>query len=112
MAIDIAGPDHPEGEGLDEDPADQVLAIAAALDADGPAEHVGEEQDEHQRLQGDVEQLLGELADVLDPPAGEHDRLADAASRAGRRRLAVSGEVGAVRVAVMWGSQRGRARTR
>ena len=65
----------------------QVLAVVAALHGDRAAEHVREQQHEHQRLQGDVEQLLGDLADVLDVAAGEHQGVAtsvrDAATATG-----------------------------
>src|SRR4029453_19364524 len=49
---------------LDEDPAHQVLVVVAAGHRDRPAEDVGEEQDEHERLDRDVDQLLGDLADM------------------------------------------------
>ena len=75
---------HPEGERLDEDAADEVLAVVAAVDVDGAAEHVGEQQHEHQRLHRDVEQLLGDLADVLDVAAGEHERVGHQRAQAGR----------------------------
>ena len=87
VAIAVAGPDEAERERLDEDAADQVLAVAAALHRDRAAEHVREQQHEHQRLQRDVEQLLGDLADVLDVAPREHERVAQRAraSRRGRR---------------------------
>ena len=55
----------PKAERLHEDAADEVLAVVAAADGDGAAEDEREQQHEHQRLQGDVEQLLGDLPDVL-----------------------------------------------
>ena len=42
-----------------------------ALDLDRPAEHVREQHDEHERLDGDVGELLGNLADVLEVASGE-----------------------------------------
>src|SRR5690606_40338989 len=48
-------PGEAEGERLDEDPAHQVLAVAAPVDADRAAEDVGEQQHEHEGLDGDVE---------------------------------------------------------
>src|SRR5262249_20249882 len=55
--------DQAERQRLDEDAADEVLAVVAA-DRHRPAEDVREKQHEHQRLQRDVEQLFGDLADV------------------------------------------------
>ena len=78
VAIDGGRTGEPEGQRLDEDAADDVLAVAAAVDRDRAAEHVREQQHEHQRLDRDVEQLLGDLADVLDVAAGEHERVAPA----------------------------------
>jgi hypothetical protein len=66
---------HPEGERLHEDPANQVLVVRAAGDVDHTAEHVGEQQHEHQRLQRHVEQLLGDLPDVLQVAARERERV-------------------------------------
>ena len=80
VAIEVAGPDDAEGERLHEDAADQVLAVAAAGDVDRAAEDVREQQHEHQRLQRDVEQLLGDLADVLEVAPGEHEAVRDRAS--------------------------------
>ena len=84
VAIAVAGPVEPERERLDQDAADDVLAVVAAADRDRAAEHVREQQHEHQRLQRDVEQLLGDLADVLDVAAREHERVAPP-RRANRR---------------------------
>ena len=68
----------PEGEGLDEDPADQVLVVVAAGERDRAAEDVGEQQHEHQRLDRDVEQLLGDLADVREVAPGEDEAVGQA----------------------------------
>ena len=81
VAIDDAGAHHPEGEGLHEDAADQVLVVVAAGDGDHAAEDEREQQHEHQRLQRDVEQLLGDLADVLEVAAGQREAVATASQR-------------------------------
>ena len=70
-----------EGERLDQDPADQVLVVAAAGHGDHAAEDVREQQHEHQRLQRDVEQLLGDLADVLEVARARATRLSDGPKR-------------------------------
>ena len=65
VAIDTRRAHDAEGERLHEDAAEQVLAVVAAGDGDHAAEDEREQQHEHDRLQRDVEQLLGDLADVL-----------------------------------------------
>src|SRR5262249_26551731 len=58
------GADEPEGDRLHQDSADQVLAVLAVRHADHATEDEAEQQHEHQRLEGHVEELLGDLADV------------------------------------------------
>ena len=89
-------PHDPEGERLDEHAADHVLAVAAAGHVDHAAEDVGEEQHEHHRLQRHVEQLLGDLPDVLEVAAGEREAVEQEVACAIRRPRIESrgGEVG------------------
>ena len=104
------GSGQAERERLDQDPADQELAVRAALHRDRATEHVREQQHEHERLERDVEQLLGDLADVLDVAAGEHERVAPPLrepapfaghhdGRRGRRSTGVASAVAVMRTA-------------
>ncbi len=100
--------DQAERQRLDEDAADEVLAVVAA-DRHRPAEDVREQQHEHQRLQRDVEQLLGDLADVGDLASGEHHGVAppgaEPAARSdvdGSDRGGVGGERGGHATASSW----------
>jgi hypothetical protein len=70
---------HGERQRLDEDAADQVLLVPAALHADGPTEHVREQQREHEWLHRDLGQLLGDLADVFKVASCEYERVGEGA---------------------------------
>ena len=71
VAIDMAGPIMANARVWMRMPPMRYSLYPAPLDVDGAAEHVGEQQHEHQRLDRDVGQLLGNLADVLEVAAGE-----------------------------------------
>ena len=73
VAIETPGPIIPKRERLHEDAADQVVRVVAAGDVDDAAEDEREQQHEHDRLQRHVEQLLGDLADVLEVAAGQRE---------------------------------------
>ena len=72
---------------------------------DGTAEDEREEQHEHQRLKRDVDQLLGDLPNVLDVAPGEHHRVGRQGREPGlgrlRRLLDAASTGSCVSVAVM-----------
>ena len=76
-----------EHHGLHHDPGQQELPVVRAGDRDRPAEHEGEQQHEHHRLHGDVEQHLRHPLDV-DQVAPDHGRRGLRQGRRGDRRAA------------------------
>src|SRR3984957_2940074 len=72
-----AGLHRAEGHRLHEDPRHQVVHVAGAGDVDGPAEHVAEQQHEHDGLHGGEEQGLGDPGVAEDVPLGDGQRVRD-----------------------------------
>ena len=81
MSFEVATPAPmiAEGERLADDPREQVVLVADARDVDRRAEHVEEQQDEHDRLDRDVEQPLGHARDRPQAAAGQQRGVADEA---------------------------------
>ena len=87
-------PHEAEREALDEDAADRGTRGSCCRHADRAAEHVGEQQHEHQRLDRDVEQLLGDLADVLHVATGVDQGVDSQTCSEAGRVVAASGPTG------------------
>ena len=81
-----AGADDPERERLADDPGEQVVLVAHPRDVDRRAEHVQEQQDEHDRLDRDVEQPLGHARDRPQAADGQQRGVADEPDQPRRRR--------------------------
>jgi hypothetical protein len=97
IARDRGGRPHdPEAQRLHDHAAEQVLAVVAVGDRDHAAEHEREQHREHHRLERDVEQLLGDLADVREMAAGHHQAVGQevarhhAASASGLRAVVIA----------------------
>src|SRR5262249_27482497 len=61
-----------ERHGLGEDPGHQVLAVVDPGYLDGAPEHVGEQQHEHDRLDGGEDQQVGYPLDLDQVALGDH----------------------------------------
>ena len=85
-----------EHDGLRHDPGHQELAVAGAGHRDRAAEHEREQQHEHHRLDGHVQQQLGHPLDV-DQVAAHHDGRGHGQRRRGEHRPAVLSTVRAGR---------------
>ena len=86
------GHEAAEGDVLDDDPGDQEVRVVVAGDVDRAAEHVAEQQHEHDRLDRECEQQLGRARQADQVPLGDHRGVGDGPSQAaslpgpGRRR--------------------------
>ena len=76
--------DRREDDAHRQHPGHQVVEVVAGRARDRPAEEVGEHEDEHDRRDRHVEQLLGDVPDLQHPAPAEGDRRREAT---GRRRL-------------------------
>ena len=104
-----AGDGGAEDHRLGEDPGDEELAVGAgstcpARQRDRPAEHVGEQQDEHDRADDRADQQVGDPLDLDEVAPGDGPAVAERLERAGgtgplagRRQPGPGGVGGAVR---------------
>ena len=98
-----AGADHPERQRLADDPREHVVLVADPRHVDRRAEHVQEQQDEHDRLDRHVEQPLGHARDRAQAAPGQQRRVAHELQRsaaAARRRWLRSRSCGGLLVVV------------
>src|SRR6185312_2670979 len=70
---------------------DQEVDIAVAGGGDRAAEHVGEEQHEHDRLHGEGEQQVGRADDAHEVALGEHHGVGDGTAKAAHHSPSASG---------------------
>ena len=82
----------PKDHRLDDDPRDEeVRVVLEAGRGDGAAEDVGEQQHEHDRLDGEADEEVRLAADPEDASFGEHGRVGGGVSEGRHRRPASSG---------------------
>ena len=66
-----------EGDVLHDDPGDQEVDVVVARRADRPAEHVGEQQHEHDRLDRGADQQVGRAREAHEVALGDDERVGD-----------------------------------
>ena len=71
-----------EGHRLDDDPRNQEVDVVVARRHDRAAEHVDEQQHEHDRLHREGEQQVGRARDPHEVAPGEHQRVGDGVAQA------------------------------
>src|SRR4029453_10016056 len=71
------GREREEADALHQDPRQCELQVLGARSRDRPTEHVDEQDQEHDRLDRHLDQLLGSRLDVEQVPSGDRERVRD-----------------------------------